>query len=47
MVRLDAEGTVEMHIANLLGKLELENRAQIAAWAAKHGLTSEQDAHAG
>lgn len=29
--------TVEMHIANLLRKLMLENRAQIAAWAAKQG----------
>jgi len=27
--------TVEMHIANLLGKLMLGHRAQIAAWAAK------------
>lgn len=26
--------TVETHVANLLAKLELENRAQVAAWAA-------------
>lgn len=39
--------TVEMHIANLLGKLELENRAQIAAWASQHGLVDESDARAG
>jgi len=29
--------TVEMHIVNLLGKLMLGHRAQIAAWAAKQG----------
>ena len=29
--------TVEMHIANLLRKLNLGNRAQVAAWAAKEG----------
>jgi predicted ATPase/DNA-binding CsgD family transcriptional regulator len=32
--------TVEMHVANLIGKLELENRAQVAAWAAARGLTT-------
>jgi DNA-binding NarL/FixJ family response regulator len=31
--------TVEMHVANLISKLELENRAQVAAWAAARGLT--------
>jgi non-specific serine/threonine protein kinase len=35
--------TVEMHIANLLGKLALSNRAQIAAWAAQHGFVNEAD----
>jgi NarL family two-component system response regulator LiaR len=30
--------TVEMHVANLLGKLDLTNRAQIAAWAAARGV---------
>lgn len=28
--------TVEMHVTNLLGKLALENRAQLAAWAVAH-----------
>jgi DNA-binding NarL/FixJ family response regulator len=39
-----AEKTAEVHARNVREKLELESRAQIAAWAAKHGmLTSDQD----
>jgi DNA-binding NarL/FixJ family response regulator len=30
--------TVDLYIANLLGKPGLENRAQFAAWAATHGI---------
>jgi DNA-binding CsgD family transcriptional regulator len=30
--------TAEMHVGNLLGKLGLSSRSQIAAWAVQHGL---------
>ena len=30
--------TVETHVRNILGKLELSSRAQIAVWAVEHGL---------
>jgi predicted ATPase/DNA-binding CsgD family transcriptional regulator len=33
-----AERTVESHIANICGKLRFNSRAQVAAWAAQHGL---------
>jgi non-specific serine/threonine protein kinase len=33
-----AERTAEAHVSNILGKLELETRAQIAAWAVTHRL---------
>src|SRR5579884_2889855 len=33
------ERTVETHVANILAKLSFTSRAQIAAWAAEHGLT--------
>lgn len=32
------ERTVHTHVSNLLGKLELATRAQIATWASDHGL---------
>jgi DNA-binding NarL/FixJ family response regulator len=35
-----AERTVEGHVANILAKLGLEARTQIAAWAVARGLTS-------
>ena len=36
-----AEGTVGVHLANIFGKLELHARAQLAVWAAEHGLLDE------
>ena len=36
-----AENTVKNHIKNLLEKLQLDNRVQLAAYAVRHGLTSE------
>jgi predicted ATPase/DNA-binding CsgD family transcriptional regulator len=33
-----AEGTAEKHVANIMGRLDLKSRAQIAVWAANHGL---------
>ncbi len=35
-----AEGTTERHVANILNKLNLHSRSQIAVWAAEHGLLS-------
>lgn len=36
-----AENTVKNHIKNLLEKLQLDNRVQLAAYAVRHGLISE------
>jgi non-specific serine/threonine protein kinase len=33
-----APRTVDTHVSNILGKLDLHSRAQIAAWAVEHGL---------
>ena len=33
-----SERTVDTHVHNMLGKLEITSRAQIAAWAVEHGL---------
>ena len=33
-----SERTVDTHVRNILGKLDLTARAQIAAWAVEHGL---------
>jgi DNA-binding NarL/FixJ family response regulator len=30
--------TVEVHVSNIMGKLDVWSRAQIAAWAAANGL---------
>jgi DNA-binding NarL/FixJ family response regulator len=37
-----AERTAETHVSNILGKLGLETRAQIAAWAVARGLVQTQ-----
>jgi DNA-binding NarL/FixJ family response regulator len=36
-----ASGTVERHVANILAKLDMSNRAQVAAWVAERGLLHE------
>jgi DNA-binding CsgD family transcriptional regulator len=33
------ERTIETHVSNILGKLELASRREVARWAAEHGLT--------
>ena len=35
-----SERTAETHVSNILGKLGVTSRAQIAAWAVEHGLAS-------
>jgi DNA-binding CsgD family transcriptional regulator/tetratricopeptide (TPR) repeat protein len=35
-----SERTIKTHVANILSKLDLTSRAQIAAWAAEHGLAA-------
>lgn len=35
-----SEHTINFHVKNILGKLHLANRSQVAAWAAEHGLSS-------
>jgi DNA-binding NarL/FixJ family response regulator len=34
------EGTVGVHLTNIFSKLDLHSRAQLAVWAAEHGLLS-------
>ena len=36
-----AEGTVGVHLTNIFTKLDLHARAQLAVWAAEHGLLDE------
>ena len=36
------EGTVGVHLSNILTKLDLHSRAQLAVWAAERGLGSRQ-----
>jgi DNA-binding CsgD family transcriptional regulator len=36
-----AEGTAINHVKHILGKLDLSSRAQIAAWAVRHGVGVE------
>ena len=33
-----SERTVDSHVRNIMGKLEINSRAQIAAWAVQHGI---------
>ena len=35
------EGTVGVHLNNIFSKLDLHSRAQLAVWAAEHGLLDE------
>jgi non-specific serine/threonine protein kinase len=34
-----AESTAERHVANIMNKLAVNTRAQVAAWAAEHKLS--------
>lgn len=36
-----SERTVDAHVQNILAKLDFHSRAQIAVWAAEHGLLRE------
>jgi non-specific serine/threonine protein kinase len=36
-----ATGTAQRHVANILSRLGLTSRAQIAAWTVEHGLSVE------
>jgi DNA-binding CsgD family transcriptional regulator len=38
-----ARGTADRHVANILGKLELTSRTQVAVWAVEHGLLIPAD----
>jgi DNA-binding NarL/FixJ family response regulator len=35
-----SERTVHRHVANILEKLDLRSRSQVAVWAHEHGLTT-------
>ena len=37
-----SDATVKFHLSNILGKLHLENRAQVVAFAHRHGLTQPE-----
>ena len=37
-----SEATVKFHMSNILGKLHLENRAQVVAFAHRHGLAPQE-----
>jgi DNA-binding NarL/FixJ family response regulator len=39
-----SERTVEWHVANVLGKLGLDSRAQVAVWAFEHRMCESQTA---
>ena len=41
-----SEATVKFHMTNILTKLHLENRAQVVAYAHRHGLASDDEEHA-
>ncbi|HLZ29602.1 MAG TPA: tetratricopeptide repeat protein [Chloroflexota bacterium] len=38
-----AERTVDVHVSNILGKLQMSSRAQVAAWVVKNGWLGEPD----
>jgi DNA-binding NarL/FixJ family response regulator len=38
------EGTVHNHVANLIRRLKLRNRVQVAVWVVRHGLLSTGNA---
>jgi non-specific serine/threonine protein kinase len=38
-----AEKTVEVHVHNAMAKLDVSNRAEVAAWAVVNGLVPPQD----
>ena len=42
-----AESTAVRHVANILDKLGLKSRAQVAAWTVEHGLRGVADGSAG
>ncbi|HEV2125285.1 MAG TPA: LuxR C-terminal-related transcriptional regulator [Chloroflexota bacterium] len=37
VVLVIAEGTADRHVSNILGKLGMATRAQVAAWVVEHG----------
>lgn len=37
-----AEATVIRHVSNILGKLSLTSRAQVAVWAVQHSITEDR-----
>ena len=39
-----SENTVKYHLRNILGKLHVQNRAQVVAYAVRHGLTDPPEA---
>ena len=40
-----SENTVKYHLRNILDKLHLQNRAQVIAYALRHGLVDDSDDH--
>jgi non-specific serine/threonine protein kinase len=38
-----AERTADVHVSNILNKLDLSSRAQLAAWVVRHGLLEERE----
>jgi DNA-binding NarL/FixJ family response regulator len=39
-----AERTAERHLENILAKLGLQSRTQVAMWAVEHGIATASDA---
>jgi DNA-binding CsgD family transcriptional regulator len=39
-----SERTVENHVSSILGRLGVDTRAQVAAWAVQHGITADTSA---